>query len=196
MSFFRLRTWNLDFDLRWGLHSHQKKNMMHSHIKNRSKGLFLQTTEIWISISIVRIHVDSLTQDLYQDIKLVLKGFELLIIWGKPFCLQPPLAPPPHPEIVVLFCFVFLLALSHFLTNFFKEMYQITQEDILLQIRHVPNVFETSPFLMVHGLLVETVKPFGCTKQFCDMQLAVDYILLCKLEIVSITRQIFIFKWN
>ena len=146
----------------------------------------------------MRIHVDSLTQDLYQDIKLVLKGFELLIIWGKPFCLQPPLG-PPHPEIVVLFCFV-LRALSHFLTNFFKEMYQITQEDILLQIRHVPNVFETSPFLKVTVLffkiLVETVKPFGCTKQFCDMQLAVDYILLCKLEIVFITRQIFIFKWN
>ena len=105
----------------------------------------------------------------------------------------------PHPQIVVLFCFV-LLALSHFLTNFFKEMYQITQEDILLQIRHVPNVFETSPFLkctvLFFKILVETVKPFGCMKQFCDMQLAVDYILLCKLEIVSITRQIFIFKWN
>ena len=29
MIFFRLRTWNLDFDLSLGLHSHWKKNMMH-----------------------------------------------------------------------------------------------------------------------------------------------------------------------
>ena len=69
-----------------------------------------------------------------QDIKLVLKGFELIIIWGKPFFLRPPFSPPPRNSFWAR-------------TVSFFDRFQNTQEDILLQIRHVPNVFETSPFL-------------------------------------------------
>ena len=42
MIFFRLRTSNLDFDLhvRWGLNSHQKKNMMHPLKSTKKKKRF------------------------------------------------------------------------------------------------------------------------------------------------------------
>ena len=60
--FLMFRTWNLDFDLRWGLHSHQKKNMIHPP-KIDQKDCF-SNNKVWIVISIVGM--DSLTQDLYS----------------------------------------------------------------------------------------------------------------------------------
>ena len=39
----------------------------------------------------------------------------------------------------------FLARTVSFFGGFFKERYKIAQEDLPLQIRHVPNVSETSP---------------------------------------------------
>ena len=110
MIFFRLRTWNLDFALRWGLHSHRKKNMMHPP-KIDQKDRFSNNKNLNFNFDSGNGLIDP--RSISQDIKLVLKGFELIIIWGKPFFIRPPFR--PHPEIV------FWPALSHFLTDFFKK---------------------------------------------------------------------------
>ena len=91
--FFRVRTWNLDFDLRWGLHRHQKKNTMHPP-KIDQKDRFLNNRNLNCSFYNGNGFID--LRSIYQDIKLVLKGFELIIIWGKPFFLRPPFSPPPR----------------------------------------------------------------------------------------------------
>ena len=88
MIFFRLRTWNLDFDLRWGLHSHRKKNTMHLP-KIDQKDRFSNNKNLNCNFYSGNGFIDQ--RSIYQDIKLVLKGFELIIIWGKPFFLRPPI---------------------------------------------------------------------------------------------------------
>ena len=136
MIFFRLRTWNLDFDLRWGLNSHQKQNMMHPP-KIDQKDCFSNNKNLNFNFNSGNGFIDPRSAS--QDIKLVLKGYKLIIIWGKPLFLRPNSSSPPRNRI--------LARTVSFFDRFLQERYQITQEDILLQIRHVPNVFETSPFL-------------------------------------------------
>ena len=81
-----------------------------------------------------------------QDIKLILKVFDINKIWAKSFFLRPPSSSQPENS--------FLARTVSFFDGFLKERYQIAQEDLPLQIRHVPNVFETSPLynppLIVH----------------------------------------------
>ena len=117
MIFFRLRTWNLDFDLRWGLHSHWKKNTMHPP-KINQKDRFSNNKNLNCNFYSGNGFIDP--RSISQDIKLVLKGFELIIIWGKPFFLSSPLA--PHPEIV------FWPALSHFLSDLFKKVIKLLRK--------------------------------------------------------------------
>ena len=41
-------------------------------------------------------------------------------------------------------------------------------------------------------ILDETVKPFGCWKQFCALQLPISYLAYLSLIMVTISRHIFI----
>ena len=81
-----------------------------------------------------------------QHIKLILKVFEINKIWVKPFFFRPPSSSQPKNS--------FLARTVSFVGGFFKERYQIAQEDLLLQTRHVPNVSETSPLYSPPLLLV------------------------------------------
>ena len=90
MIFFRLRTRNLDFDLRWGLHSHRKNNTMHPP-KIVQKDRFSNNKNLNCNFNSGNGFIDP--RSISQDIKLVLKGFELIIIWGKPFFLRSPFSP-------------------------------------------------------------------------------------------------------
>ena len=85
--FLMFRTWNLDFDLRWGLHSHQKKNMMHSP-KIDQKDRFSNNKSLNCNFNSGNGFIDP--KSIFKDIKMVLKSFELITIWGKPFFLWPP----------------------------------------------------------------------------------------------------------
>ena len=71
-----------------------------------------------------------------QDTKLILNVFEINKIWVKPFFFRPPSSSQPKNS--------FLARTVSFFGRFFKERYEIAQEDLLLQMRHVPNVSETS----------------------------------------------------
>ena len=71
-----------------------------------------------------------------QDTKLILNVLEINKIWVKPFFFRPPSSSQPKNS--------FLARTVSFFGGFFKERYEIAQEDLLLQMRHVPNVSETS----------------------------------------------------
>ena len=60
MIFFRLKIWNLDFDLKVGFKQPSREKYDAPPLKSTKKTIF-QTIKIWISI----VGMDSLTQDLY-----------------------------------------------------------------------------------------------------------------------------------
>ena len=72
-----------------------------------------------------------------QNKKLILKVFEINKMWVKPFFFRPPSNSQPKNS--------FLARTVSFFGGFFRERYQIAQEDLPFEIRHVPNVSETSP---------------------------------------------------
>ena len=95
-----------------------------------------------------------------QDMKLILKVFEINKIWVKPFFFRPPSSLQPRNS--------FLVRTVSFFGGFFKERYQIAQEDPLLQTRHVPtcNVSETSPLYSPPLLLNRVQKRWHHKKTF------------------------------
>ena len=64
---------------------------------------------------------------------------------------------------------------------FFKMLFPVSSEESSLQRCK----FQIS---------VETVKPFGCTKQFCILQLQISYCV--DLIMVTITRHVFIHSFQ
>ena len=70
MIFFRLRTWNLDFDLRWGLHSHRKKDTMHPP-KIDQKDCFSYNENLNCNFYSGNGFIDP--RSIYQDLKLVIE---------------------------------------------------------------------------------------------------------------------------
>ena len=97
--FLKLRTWNSDFDLRWGLHSHRKKYTMHPP-KIDQKDCFSNNKNLNCNFNSRNGFIDP--RSISKDIKLGLKGFELITIWGKPFFLRPPFSPPPRNSFLAL----------------------------------------------------------------------------------------------
>ena len=90
--FWRLKTWNLDFDIKWGLHSHRKKNKMHP-LKSIKRIVF-QTIIKDLNYNLNCGNGLICPRSISKDMKIVLKSFELITIWRKPFFLWPPFSPP------------------------------------------------------------------------------------------------------
>ena len=108
LDFLQVENLKFEFWPKVRLNGHRKKKY-DAHLQIDQKDRFSNNKNLNFNFNRENGFIDP--RSISQDINMVLKGFELSLIWGKRLFLRPPFS--PHREIV--FFFLFWPALSHFL---------------------------------------------------------------------------------